>query len=349
MSKIDDNKSYQKHKKKPLVKALVGYYRKMMVTSTIPEIWHDFIKNSTKTTDTAILLSQFPKWGITETIDPELRGEELFEAILDSKMIRMVELADVKARDSKKAWPDAFQFILSDQGITPSASQISAISRGSILVEADMYVQETGTLKYQINRHYNSCRLQAPAEWILENCSPKHSDREVCLNFTNGVKRGFIPKEVTGFEYRAALANRVRILDNVAWDPKGLCGRINDILPITSQVKSHGEFVTTVNMHSGEPDPIMSDADVIARNVKFSGVKHSRNRPLEGQILFPFVPGRSLNSMLNESLAYDMCFDPNYEEEDRNDMILQLSRTLRKAYTEIVEIREYEAMVAALK
>jgi hypothetical protein len=329
---------------------LVGYYRKIMTDSTIPKMWQEYIRNSTEATDTVILLSQFNKWGIREEIDPSLRGEELYEAVLDSKMLRILELADAKAKSMKKAWPEAFAIIMAEEGITPSPGRVKAIRDGSVSIEGDMYVEETGTARYVIKRHYSQVKIFAPAEWIMENCGPEYDDESVARNFINGLSRGFVPKDVKGFEYRAAVEPQVRMSSrDIPWDPKGMCGQISHVLPISTQVKSIGEFVSTVTIHEGVSDPIKTDADVDARRLHFTGMKHSRGRNLMGPVTFPVTPGMSSSPIVHEDLAFEDAFNPDIEEETQLEIRNHLTNTLRRIYKEIFEIREYESMMAEAK
>jgi hypothetical protein len=360
VTSIKDHGNYQKYKEHPLVVLLMKCYREQS-EKVIPEVWISFIRKSTPESDMVLMSSQLAKWGIQGGLDDALRGEELLSFIMDSRALRYLLEADQHSGNTGCEWPKALEYILTAHRITPSEIQRKTYEYADIYMRADVNYVETGTLKYTIQRRIPGVVINIPAQWIIENCGPEHSDGRLMANYREGQVNMFQLRGESKIKTRGfALLEKIKSLLESStprdlFDTDSLSSSLNRLFPNRingAQWDEEPQFA--IEVHDPKPDPLKYGTDVIRKNVMFTDCHGRRNTPKITKMLFPVFSTEMRDKFARKNIQRPSAITefeaPVMSEDETGEMTpTRFIGKLRGIYEKLEAVRSYNEARKGIK
>jgi len=335
---------YEKYKNDPFVKFLLKYFDNNSKVS-IPGIWQRFISQSTPESDINLLLAQLQNWGIENpTIDVNLRGNELLQAILDSRLAPIFTKATELAEKNGLKWPEALELALSAKGHIPSKATRDMIGTASMHVNGDLIYTETGTVRYEVVRRIPDVSMLVPPSWILRYCGPEVSDNDMVTAFTNAHHRGFAPMEhlrAGGFSLRECWKKIFRKTPTSRWDRDKMTSSMEGIFPKQIQISRwDDEPPATMHLLECRRSAMKTDEDVDRRAIHMDWRRDSRNRDRMTNIRFPVCNNVDGQRVPESKLVYRGY--PRVAIADQDEDWVSLITALRNAYDTLAQASNYD-------
>lgn len=173
-----DMKPYEDNKDHPLVVFLMSFYRKHKASSaTIPESWYNFLKNTTKDTPGILVQETLRRMALDRKVDSKLRGEELYDAVMNADFGSLVNEINDTAKSAKIDFPKAMEAVFRKWRIIPKPGE-TAEEYGDVEVEVDYCHTEHGVLRYVMSRKIPVV-VPIPNLFVRECCGPDKTDEQI--------------------------------------------------------------------------------------------------------------------------------------------------------------------------